>query len=277
MGFMDREYYRGDESYGSPLAMQNGTTWLIAAHVVGFVLTALGRDFFAACVLVPSAVLGGQVWRVLSYVFVSPLSDAWGLLWNMLFLWWFGRELESLYGTRNFVANYLIGAVIGGLAAVLLGRATGATDILIYGASPAILGMLVTYTLWYPRHRIYFFGLFPIEMRFLVLIYVGLDLLMFSQRSLAVVPAGARLAAAAWGAAVKIYGIRPMNWFSGVGTMFRRRPRLEVYDPREDEELERELDELLDKVREGGIDSLTPAEKKRLEICSRRLRARRGY
>lgn len=280
MGFMDREYYGGDEGggYGSPLSTQSGTTWLIGAHVVGFVLTALGPELLASCALIPSAVWSGQIWRLVSYVFVSPLSHAWGLLWNMLFLWWFGREMEALYGTRNFVANYLLGAVVGGVAATLLGRATGAMDVAVYGASPAILGMLVTYTLWYPRHRIYFFGLFPIEMRFLVLIYVGLDVLMFSQQGIAVVPAGARLAAAAWGAAVKLYGIRPTQWFGGFRFPVRRRPRLEIYRPEEDEEeLERQIDRLLDKVRVGGIDSLSKQEKELLETYSRRLRTKRGY
>ncbi len=278
MGFMDRDYYGTDEGggLGSPLATQSGTTWLIGAHLVGFVLAAVGPDIVAACALIPNLVWSGQVWRLLSYAFVTPISHAWGLLWDMLFLWWFGREMESLYGTRNFVLNYLVGAVVGAVAAVFVARATGAGGTLVFGASPAILGMLVTYTLWYPRRRIYFFGIFPIEMRILVLIYVGLDLLAFSRQGAMVVAAAARLAAAGWGAAVKLYDIRPGRWLAGWRGWGRRRPRLEIYHPEEDEEeMEKELDALLDKVRAGGLDSLTSEEKKRLQAYSERIKNRR--
>ena len=42
------------------------------------------------------------------------------LFWNMLFLWMVGREMESFYGTRDFVALYLTAAVISTLGWALI-------------------------------------------------------------------------------------------------------------------------------------------------------------
>ena len=37
------------------------------------------------------------------------------ILWNMLFLWMVGREMESMYGSREFTFMYLTAAVFSNL------------------------------------------------------------------------------------------------------------------------------------------------------------------
>src|SRR5262249_16345150 len=60
-------------------------------------------------------VLQGQVWRVLTYAFLHSPWGVWHILLNMLCLWWFGTDVEDLYGPREFLAIYLVSAVLGGV------------------------------------------------------------------------------------------------------------------------------------------------------------------
>ena len=280
MGLMDRDYYRDTAPpHGGYTFSSNypATVGLIVAHVAVFVFVVLSRqDIGSLLVFEPDAVKGGQIWRLLSYAFV-PRGGAWALLWNMLFLWWFGREVEALYGARNFVAIYLLGAMAGAVAALLLAL-SGVPVAVLGGAGPPILTVLTIFALWYPRHRIYFFGLFPIEVRWLVAIYVGIDLLNILAVRGALLPfAVARLAAAGWGAVVKTQNIRPGDL---LGRLLRWRPRprppLRVVPPPETGGLEEELDELLARVKAVGLEGLSAAERARLEELSRELKQRRA-
>ncbi len=54
--------------------------------------------------------------RLLTHAFLHSQTDLWHIVFNMFCLWWFGREIEALYGSREFLAFYLLAAIAGGLA-----------------------------------------------------------------------------------------------------------------------------------------------------------------
>jgi membrane associated rhomboid family serine protease len=54
--------------------------------------------------LIPAAItsmLPPRIWQLFTYIFLH--ADIWHLLFNMLFLWMFGRELELVWGKRRFL------------------------------------------------------------------------------------------------------------------------------------------------------------------------------
>jgi membrane associated rhomboid family serine protease len=62
-------------------------------------------------------VFQGRVWQLLTYAFLHSTGGMpWHIIFNMLFLWWFGHEMEELYGAREFTVFYLVSAFLGGLA-----------------------------------------------------------------------------------------------------------------------------------------------------------------
>src|SRR5262249_39604855 len=69
--------------------------------------------------------LHGQVWRLLTHAFCHERFGVFHILFNMLFLYWWGCTIESMYGTREFLAFYLTAAVVAGLAFVGLDLWTG--------------------------------------------------------------------------------------------------------------------------------------------------------
>jgi membrane associated rhomboid family serine protease len=99
--------------------------WLIlvtlAASLAGHWLAPYG-------ILIPRLFWSGQVWRLVTWVFFegAPLK----LVFQCLMLYWFGRDLETRWGTRGLIAVYL------GFAA-----ATGAATCLVALASPTVMSI----------------------------------------------------------------------------------------------------------------------------------------
>src|SRR5262245_52489730 len=118
MGIYDREYYRreGPSFLGSFTGRGQVCKWLIAVNVICFVIQLLTRQaqpidlgggmvvrvwqswFTELFVLDVGDVLNGQVWRLLTYAFLHSESQLVHILFNMLFLWWFGSDVEDIYG-----------------------------------------------------------------------------------------------------------------------------------------------------------------------------------
>lgn len=120
-------------------------------------------------------VMKGQIWRILTSAFCHDRHGLFHILFNMLGLIWFGIALEYMYGQREFLLFYLVAGILSGLAYVGLDLWTG-ESVPAIGASGAVMGVLMLYACHYPYHTIRIWFFFPIEMRWLVLIYVAFDL-----------------------------------------------------------------------------------------------------
>ena len=100
-------------------------------------------------------------WQLLTYGFAHDPSSVRHVLFNMFFLWLFGREVETVYGKRVYVELYLSLVVLSGLVWLGLNVLSGSSAMLI-GASGAVTGIMVLFVLHYPTRTILFWGVFPI-------------------------------------------------------------------------------------------------------------------
>ena len=100
----------------------------------------------------------------------------------MLFLWFAGREVESIYGTRDFALMYITAAVISTLAWAsldYLGPSGGAGYML--GASGAVTAVLVIFAMYYPRREVLLFFILPVQIWLLLVIFVAWDFIQLMQ------------------------------------------------------------------------------------------------
>jgi membrane associated rhomboid family serine protease len=309
MGIYDREYYRGEENGGgwfSSAAPACRTIILINAVV--FVLIKL---FDEADQLDIESWLGARyydifyrfrVWELLTATFLH--ADLPHIVFNMLFLWWFGHELETMYGSRDFTIMYLSAAVISTACWATVARIRG-DDGLMLGASGAVLATMVIYALYYPRQRILLFFFIPVEIWVLLVLYLGFDAISFFNATRSHTAVVSHLSGAAYGYLFKTFDLRwsKLPW----GKV--RRPRLRVIspEPREqrpsvprpsaspswtansgasakpaptavlpEEQLDAKLDEVLAKIAREGRSGLTEDENRVLQEASRRARNRRS-
>jgi membrane associated rhomboid family serine protease len=110
-----------------------------------------------------------QLWRLVTYMFLH--GGMMHILFNMLFLWWFGSELEKHWGQAPFLIYYFVTGIGGGLFHLLQPN----SEIPVIGASGAIMGILLAYGLKWPNRTVLLWFIIPIKMKYLVIISVVIE------------------------------------------------------------------------------------------------------
>jgi membrane associated rhomboid family serine protease len=283
-------------SYDSPFGGLNVTPWVkrillanvavfLAAFVLDVAFRGLGSGLASQFLALDRSAALVQPWTLLTYAFVhaGPMH----LLFNMLVLFFFGPPLEERWGGTAFAKFYAVAAVGGALAALLAPNP-------VVGASAAVNGVMLAYAMAWPDNTVYFWGIFPIKVKWLVLIMATLSFLMalggggggtshlahlggFAAAFLYLkspwapspwgpVPAGRRktTAVVAWKApaarkeaAVRSAGQQPVSHKEAA------RMQRELLD---------DVDRILDKISTNGLGSLSDAERERLNEVSKRYR-----
>jgi membrane associated rhomboid family serine protease len=310
MGIYDREYYRG-ETGGTGLfsGVSPVTKSIIVLNVAVFLLDQLinrqniyqpfVNTYLAAS---PDGVFRHlRVWQLLTATFLH--NNIWHLLGNMWFFWIVGREMESLYNSRDFLVFYLCAAVFSTLAWVsITAAATSDPRVVMIGASGAVMAVVTLYTLFFPRREILLFFV-PMPMWLLLAIYLFVPMLPILAGGSTDVAVESHLAGAGFGFLFKQFDLRFSRFFSG--RVFK--PRLRIFSPapREqtrsrapsstrtpasvgsggkspqvnvlpEEQLDARLDEVLAKIAREGRSGLTEEEFRVLQEASRRARIRRS-
>lgn len=114
----------------------------------------LGRWF----ALYPLASGHFMPWQLLSYAFLH--GDLSHLLFNMLGLWMFGAELESLWGRKRFMQFVAVSVVSAAALQLLVTHLMGSMSPTI-GISGAVLGLLLAYGLSFPNRQFDLVGFVP--------------------------------------------------------------------------------------------------------------------
>jgi membrane associated rhomboid family serine protease len=144
-------------------------TRLIIANVAVFFLTvAVPILPVRPLVLVPAYILF-RPWTLVTYMFLH--AGLWHIVFNMIALFFFGPRLEGRLGSRHFLALYFVSGLTGALLSIPFSPFAQ-----IVGASGAVYGVLLGFARYWPRERIYIWGVLPIEARVLVIIMTVLSL-----------------------------------------------------------------------------------------------------
>ncbi len=312
MGIYDRDYYRREGPSILSFA-DRGTVckWLIGINAAVFIVQMLTAGaslgdrpwgpFTDALMLYPDKVMHGQVWRLLTYAFAHTTGSFWHILFNMLFLWWFGADMEDLYRPKEFLAFYLTSAVAGGVVHVALvklgllqwGRhGVPPEQVPVLGASGAVTAVMLLYALHYPTTIIRLFFFLPVPVWALVVFQVAQDAfgLLGGAQGVAV---DVHLAGAAFGFFYQKCHLHLTGLWPQLKGWRRRQsqPRLRVFRDEEEsptpvsvgapapaadeEQLEAKMDAILEKISRTGKDSLTPPERELLLRASEVFKKKR--
>ena len=116
-----------------------------------------------------AAILQGEVWRVVTFVFVPQTNSFFSLFLSLYFYWLIGNSLENAWGSFKFDLFYLCGFV----GAIGSGFITG------YATMEYLnLSLFLAFAMLYPDHQILLFFFLPIKVKWLAIIdFIGLVLL----------------------------------------------------------------------------------------------------
>lgn len=134
------------------------TPWvkrLLVANIAVFFVTALSRNLYGLLMLYPPAVLY-RPWTLVTYMFLH--AGIAHILFNMIGLFFFGPRLESRLGSKGFLLLYFVSGLGGALFSLVFAR-----NAAVVGASAAVYGVLLGFALFWPRERIYIYGILPVE------------------------------------------------------------------------------------------------------------------
>lgn len=222
-------------------------------------------------------------WTYITYMFVH--AGLLHLLGNTLMLFVFGRAVESRMGSGKFLLYYLVCGV--GAALFSLGLSGIMSVHPFVGASGAVLGVGLAFAMYWPDAEVLVFPIpFPITARTLVTVLVGLDVLFALLTPGDGVAHLAHVGGVAFGylffrvqslsrrspAAPPREVERVVMVQSGSSEPERRTPTTPIRPRRriDADPVAAEVDRVLDKISEKGIESLTPAERRFLDEVARK-------
>lgn len=269
---------------GSPFAL---TPWVRRLLVATGIVYLLQVTVFTSPWLVEtfgfrSSLALQRPWTLLSYAFLH--GNFLHIFFNMLALFMFGPMVERSMGGRRYIRLYLISALGGAALSAALLPLTG--DSLIIGASAAVFGVMLAFVLEWPDAPIFVFPLpVPVKAKWLLIFFAGANLLPVLTQAHDGVAHLAHLGgfAAAFlylrGAALaqRLHRDRPVVR-EGVVLVHpaaaqtgRRHGPFGAGRWRADPKVLDEVDRVLDKISAGGIESLTPEERRFLDEMSKRF------
>ncbi|MEI6456370.1 MAG: rhomboid family intramembrane serine protease [bacterium] len=269
---------------GSPLAILiliNSGIWIIVQilRVLLFLFNepdssiAISQlfSFLALPAYLPKLVT--SPWTLITYMFFH--IDIWHILFNMLWLYWFGKIFIEYMNGRKLVTVYLLGGISGGLLYILAFNIFPAFSVQLpnsyaLGASASVMAVVAAISFYVPNYSLNLLFIGRIKVIYLAIVLFIFDFFM--------IPAGnsgghlAHIGGALFG--FLYVQFLPVGKMNILGDLFRRKKKPlagfgnfdsrpvtdETYNYQKAEKQKR-IDEILEKISKGGYDSLSKEEK----------------
>lgn len=230
-----------------------------------------------------------QPWSIVTYMFTH--YDVLHILFNMLWLYWFGRLFLNFFDTRKLFGVYLLGGIFGAVLFMVAYNlfpyyANAASYSYLMGASASVMAVVFGVSFYAKDEEVTLFLIGRIKIFYLALFTLLLDLLSITSGN-----AGGHLAHIGgalfgiWFASRMRVGkdlTRPINrLIDQLANLFApRKPKMRVtyknkrnmdyeYNARKQQDMA-QLDAILDKLKRSGYQSLTTEEKKQLFDASKK-------
>ncbi|WP_162419253.1 rhomboid family protein [Cyclobacterium roseum] len=283
----------------------NGLYKIIAINLLAFLVLMVMRvfltiggaeDLYRSIVsyfMMPASLprLLTQPWTLLSYMFLH--EGFFHIIFNLLFLYWFGLLVQEYLGNRKLVNLYILGGIAGGLLYVVLYNiapyfSDKVDGSLMLGASAGVYAIVVAAATLRPDTQFQLILIGPVKIKYIAIFYV---LIAFANSAGS--NAGGELAHLG-GAALGYFYILQLQKGIDLGkpvqsvglffeNLFSQKPKVKVTYRRGPESAKKkssssttvsntgggkstqeEIDRILDKIAEKGYDNLSKEEKRKL-------------
>lgn len=263
-------------------SMPGSIKFLLALNVSVFLIQSLGYPLVGSLGLVPERVAQWplpEFWRVVTYLFVH--GGLWHLVFNLFALWMFGMPVESQWGGAEFLKYYFLCGLGAALTSVLLDPHSTTP---IIGASGSVYGLLVAFALLYPDAVVYLYFLIPVKAAHMAILFGAIEFFMGASHATPGVARFAHLGGMVTGYLyIRWWWVWKLKIKSAFQSLMsgdeddevpapRARPakrRAPAAAPREEDDMA-EVDRILDKILDSGLESLTDSERTLMRRYSER-------
>lgn len=130
-------------------------------YILMYVWPSLGYQVYSLLTLTRGALLRGQIWRIVTFVFAPPAASPVLVLFSLYFYYMIGTSLESRWGKVKFNLYYVAGMLAALIACLLTGHADN---------TYLNLSLFFAFAAMFPNEEVLLFMILPIKMKYLALV-----------------------------------------------------------------------------------------------------------
>jgi len=135
--------------------------YIVTANLIVFLAAYSDPNslLISRLILIPSLVMEGEIWRLVSYIFIPPATS---IIWIFVILYFYflvGSGLEQEWGSFRFNVYYLVGVLATSLAAFISGAGTTALYL--------NLSLFLAFARIFPDFEILLFFVLPVKVKYL--------------------------------------------------------------------------------------------------------------
>ena len=148
---------------------------LVGFGALVFALAWLLPGFTSMLQLDPVRILHGEVWRLITYIFIPQSQSPLWVLFALWFLWWIGEGVERAWGPFRFTLYFVVGMIGTTVAAFFFGSN--------FSNSMLIASLFFAFARFYPDEVIYILFILPVRIKLLAWVAGAFLLLGFFSNS----------------------------------------------------------------------------------------------
>ena len=220
-----------------------------------------------------------QPWSIITYFFLHINFSH--ILWNMLFLYWFGKIIHDNIGNNALISLYILGGIIGGLLYMAIYNiipyyGNQINQSLMLGASAGVFSVVIGSATLIPNYTFNLLFIGPIRIKYIALFYVASSFFDITGNN-----SGGEIAHLG-GALIGYLYIKQLQNGNNMGDPiikilnFFHKPKTNKskndysYQNINKEISQDDIDKILDKISESGYSSLSKSEKEKLFNASKK-------
>lgn len=223
-------------------------------------------------------------WTVFTYMFLH--ENLWHLFFNMLILYFGGVIFTEYLGSRKLLITYIFGGLTGAafyIAAfnIFPAFANYLPLSVALGASASVMAIIVAIATYIPNYNLRLFLIGQVKFKWIAVFYIVIDLLSIQKGN----PGGhiAHLGGAFFGFVYILAlkrGLIVSQFWAPIKKLFKPKPKMKATysrKPMTDDEFnyqrkvnQQRIDEILDKIKKSGYESLSKEDKELLFRESKR-------
>ncbi len=146
-------------SYAIPNLMKYIVLGMAIIYIFDYALApAMRLNLTYSLAFIRNKIFAGQIWRLISFIFIPPQASPLFILLSLYFYWLIGESLEQYWGSFRFTLYYLCGVLGTIVAGFISGYATN---------HYLNLTLFFAFTVLNPEFEVLLFFVLPVKMKWL--------------------------------------------------------------------------------------------------------------
>ena len=162
--------------------------WIVIGNVAVYILMLLtmraDANALSFLYLDGGKVLRGEIWRIITFIFVPASSSPFWLAISLYFYYWIGTSLERQWGTARFNLYYWSGVLLTAIVTIAASAISG-TGYPVGGTEYVNLSMFLAFAFLFPDTRLLLFFVIPVKIKWLAWLDIAVFVIGIVQSLLA--------------------------------------------------------------------------------------------